>query len=278
MQTDLKWQALGIVAGGGELPLTLAKLASGHKKPVFIAALQEHSDFSWNGYAVQHFRLDQIKAICAYFQAQGVDAITFAGNVSRPNIQTFNPGGFSTKEIEALARAAHRGDDALLRHIITLFEHEGFTVLGVADIAPELLAPLGLIGGDTIGDHDLQDCNRACEMARKIGALDIGQGVVVCDGVVLAVEAQEGTQAMLERCATLRNETIRRAGVFAKYAKPGQDRRIDLPVIGVRTIKAVADANLAGLAIEAGAVILLDREKIITTATQNGLFILGMKE
>jgi len=216
-----------------------------------------------------------------YFHDVGVDAVTFAGNVSRPNFDDFTLNNMSATAQQSLQSAARQGDDALLRHVISIFESTGFVVLGLAEIAPDHLVQAGIIGNQQACDQAHEDCQRASEIARKIGALDIGQSVVVCKGVVLAVEAQEGTEQMLARCATLpkalRGTAAQRCGVFAKWAKPDQDRRIDLPVVGVSTIHAVANAGLAGLVLEAGAVMILDPEAVKAAVERLGLFMLGAK-
>lgn len=284
MRTETRnrgWGHLGIVAGGGILPQILAWQACDDGKSVSVAVLDGFADQDWDGFSNSAFKLDEIAAISSYFKASGVDAITFAGNVQRPDFETFDPEHLATSGKASLHEAARQGDDTLLRRVILMFEDVGFSVIGVADIAPDYLVHPGVIGNQKALNAARADCQRASEIARKIGALDIGQGAVVCRGLVLAVEAQEGTENMLARCqqlpGTLRGSVKNRSGVFAKWAKPGQDRRIDLPVIGVATIKAAASAGLAGLVLEANAVILLEPEAIGAAIKQHGLFMLGIE-
>jgi DUF1009 family protein len=259
----------------------LADKARADSAAVHVAALKGFADQDWHGFGTKTFAVEDMAAMCAWFRDVGVDAVTFAGSVKRPNFNNFQPDGLPAVVHDALAGAAQQGDDALLRVVIAIFEQAGFSVIGLADIAPDHLIEIGLWGCKSAYDGAEADCLRASEIARKIGILDIGQGAVVANGVVLAVEAQEGTAAMLSRCAALpealRGTQVKRCGVFAKWAKPGQDRRIDLPVIGAATIKAVAEAGLSGLVLEAGGVILLDPEAIYETAERSGLFILGVK-
>ncbi len=284
MQVDRKvpiWEHLGIVAGGGLLPLILAREASTNGKAVNVACFHEFTDQNWDGFQTRNFTPEEIAPILSYFQETGVDTVVFGGQVSRPDFGVYNPEGLKPLDRSGLLAAARQGDDPLLRSIITLFEGSGFTVLGTADIAPKHMMPMGYISNCKVPEYALDDARFASEIAQKIGALDIGQGAVVCDGVVLAVEAQEGTARMLARCAELptelRGTKEHRRGVFAKTAKPGQDRRIDLPVLGVSTIEDVAHAGLAGLVLEAGAVILLEVEAIKEAADRLGLFILGVE-
>ncbi len=276
-----EWAHLGVVAGGGALPSILAHAARLKGKPVHVASLRDQADQDWDGFNTQDFALDEIAGICAYFKAAGVDAVTFAGNVRRPDFETFQARDLGAAQNTAIYEAAHKGDDALLRSVIALFEKAGFLVIGLREIAPENLVQVGGVGNLAAMEHAKDDCLQASHIARKIGAMDIGQGAVVCRGVVMAVEAQEGTAAMLERCAhlpaDLRGSSQNRSGVFAKWAKPDQDRRIDLPVIGVSTIEAVARIGLAGLVLEAGAVILLEPDAIIKAIDRLGLFLLGQR-
>ena len=280
-ETETNWRHIGLVAGGGPLPLILAHSARAQDKTVSVVPIEGFADQNWDGYASRRFRVEEIAAVRDHFSSQGVDAITFAGLVRRPDMQTVEPVLLDSAAEQALRAAARQGDDKLLRGVIAYFEAAGFAVIGMADIDPGYMINEGLAGNCAIPEAVREDCERGAQIARKIGALDIGQSVVVVDGVVLAVEAQEGTAAMLARCAALpealRGTAGKRRGVFAKWAKPGQDRSIDLPVAGVDTINAVARAGLAGLVLEAGAVVLLEPEAIIAAADRAGLFILGMK-
>lgn len=178
-----------------------------------------------------------------------------------------------------IVAAASKGDDALLRKILSVFEAEGFVVEG-AD---------GILGGDTLGagalgavsptEEQLDDLKKALHVAEKSGELDIGQGAVVCDGLVLAVEAQEGTDAMLTRVANLpadlRGAVDSPRGALGKAPKPIQDLRVDMPVIGPRTVEMAAAAGLAGIGGVAGRLILIDRAAIVETANRLGLFVWG---
>jgi UDP-2,3-diacylglucosamine hydrolase len=174
---------------------------------------------------------------------------------------------------------AGKGDDALLRLMVKEIEKQGFNVIGSDAAHAGLLAPSGRIAGTEPGEAAMADIDRGAHVVATLGDLDIGQGCVVCDGLVLAVEAQEGTDAMLERCASL-SEAIRgtksaRRGVLVKRPKPGQERRIDLPTVGVSTVEKVAAAGLAGLAVEGGGALMLGRSEMVATAERLGVFIYG---
>jgi DUF1009 family protein len=204
-----------------------------------------------------------------------------AGTVARPDFAALKPDLRGIRALPGAIAAAAKGDDALLRFLLAEFEREGFTVEGAHQASAGLTLPTGPLGRHTPGPTHQADIARAMSVARAVGALDVGQGAVVCDNLVLAVEAQEGTDSMLARVTTLpvavRGESGRPRGVLAKVLKPIQDARMDMPVIGPRTIEGAAAAGLAGVAGEAGRVLLLERETVIEAADRLGLFVVGVE-
>ena len=209
------------------------------------------------------------------------EAVCLAGQVARPDFTKLTPDLRGLAILPAAIAAARRGDDALLRLLVGEFEKEGFAVEGAEAAMRPLGMAEGALGSVSPAPGDLEDAGRALEVARAIGRLDIGQGAVVCDGVVLAVEAQEGTDAMLARVAQLpahlRGQDGARRGVLAKAPKPIQETRVDLPTIGVATVQGVAAAGLAGIVGEAGRLLVLDRVRTVALADELGVFILGAK-
>jgi DUF1009 family protein len=175
--------------------------------------------------------------------------------------------------------AATRGDDALLRKILSVFEGEGYVIEGADDILGGETLPAGALGAVRPTEEQLSDLRKALHVAEKAGELDIGQGAVVCHGLVLAVEAQEGTDAMLSRVAglpsDLRGSARERKGALGKAPKPIQDMRVDMPVIGARTVEMAAAAGLAGVGGVAGRLILIDRAGLMEAADRLGLFVWG---
>jgi hypothetical protein len=176
--------------------------------------------------------------------------------------------------------AARKGDDALLRFLIGEFESEGFHVEGAHEVAAGLTLAHGPLGRLAPGPEHQLDMHKAFHVAGEIGRLDVGQGAVVCEGLVLAVEAQEGTDAMLERCVglpqALRGSPKARRGVLAKRPKPIQEQRVDLPAIGVATVVGAARAGLAGIVGEAGKALVMDHEAVAKAADELGLFVYGL--
>ena len=180
-----------------------------------------------------------------------------------------------------LKRILAGGDDHLLRGVISLFEEAGFPVLGVDEVAPKILACEGLLGTVECPAQTKPDIALGIEFLKAIGGYDIGQGVVVGDGRIIAVEGPEGTDSMLQRIAAMRRSKRMRLQrdqpVLVKVSKPTQDRRVDLPAIGPKTIISAVRAGISGIAVAAGDVILVEREKLMRAADQAGLFVIGVR-
>jgi DUF1009 family protein len=166
-----------------------------------------------------------------------------------------------------------------MRAMLGIFEKEGFRVIGTMEAAPNLIAAAGVYGRHAPNGQALEDIALARKVIHRLGELDIGQAAAVADGLVLAVEAAEGTDAMLERLPllskNLRGTPDNRRGVLVKAPKPAQERRVDLPVIGVRTVELAAAGGLAGIAVEAGAALIMRKAKIVAAADRLGLFVMA---
>lgn len=270
---------LGLIAGGGGLPLAVAQRCEAEGRPFYVVRLDGFADPHLARWPGGDFGMAQIGAILKALKAEGCGAVCLAGIVSRPNFKTLKPDLKGATLLPGIVKAATQGDDALLRKILSVFEAEGFAVEGADDILGGETLPAGALGRITPTPDQIEDLKKAIHVAEKSGELDIGQGAVVCDGLVLAVEAQEGTDAMLMRVAglpaDLRGAASDPKGVLAKAPKPIQDLRVDMPVIGSRTIELAAQAGLAGVAGVAGRLILIDRPSIIETADRLGLFVWG---
>jgi len=194
--------------------------------------------------------------------------------VRRPSLASLMPDWRAAKFFARIGLRA-LGDDGLLSAIIKELELEGFRVVGIESILGGLLAPKGPLGRIEPDEQARADIARGLEVARALGALDIGQAAVVQQGIVLGVEAADGTDALIARAGSLRREGP--GGVLVKIAKPGQERRVDLPTIGVRTVEAAANAGLRGIAVEAGAALVVDRAAVAAAADGAALFVLGVE-
>ncbi len=272
---------LGIIAGAGELPVALARAVREDGRPVFVLALEGIADAPGIGeFPHASAALGEVSRIIGLLKDAGCGEITLAGRVARPDFSGLKIDRLGGQYLGRIIAAALKGDDALLRAIVAVFESHGLRVIGSADVTRTLLAPSGPVGRRAPEDDDLPDIRHGFQVVTALGALDIGQSAVVCRGLVLAVEAAEGTDAMLRRVAELpsrlRSVEPGRRGVLVKAPKPGQDRRVDLPVIGARTVELTAAAGLSGIAIEAGTVLVLDRERVAEIADREHLFVYGI--
>lgn len=273
------WRTLAVIAGGGELPLVLAEHLQQSGQAYFVARIAPWADARLARHPGAEHGLGAMGARMAAMRQAGCDAVVMLGKVSRPDLKSLELDEGAMAMMPALMAAMPQGDDALLRAVLNEHERAGFRVLGADEVMGDLLARAGVWGRVEPSATAMADIAKAAKVAAASGAFDIGQGVVVCDGLVLAVEAQEGTDAMLARVADLpapiRGNAEARRGVLVKRPKPIQDLRIDLPTIGVRTIDGAARAGLAGVAVQAGGALAVRRDEIIAAADRAGLFVYG---
>jgi DUF1009 family protein len=272
---------LGLIAGGGGLPVEIAEHCRRSGRALFVIRLKGFAGAELSPYAGAEVGIAEFGKCFKALHRAGCSAVCLAGKVDRPDFSALMPDLRGLTVLPALITAARQGDDALLRVLVAEFEKEGFTVEGAHQVMEDLGLAAGPIGKITPSEADMADLHRALEVARAIGGLDIGQGAVVCRGLVLAVEAAEGTDAMLTRVAELAEAVRGRpgasCGVLAKAPKPIQETRVDLPTIGPATVHAVARAGLSGIVGEAGGLLVLDRETVIELADELGVFIFGVE-
>lgn len=275
----MSWSRLGLIAGGGDLPVHVAEAAAGDGHLGCVIALDGFADPSRYETA-EVCGISKLGRALKLLSQHECDAVCFAGIVKRPDFSKLTPDMRGMAFLPKAVAAAAKGDDALLRAVVGVFEDEGLIVLGVDDIAAELLAPEGVLGSIEPDVAMRGDGLKAMEIARLIGSADIGQGAVVAQGLVLAVEAQEGTDEMLARVAGLpmdiRGGGKGRCGVLAKRPKPDQERRVDLPVVGVSTIEGAAKAGLAGVVVPESGALILGRKAVAEAADEAGLFVWGI--
>jgi DUF1009 family protein len=266
---------LGILAGGGPLPARVAAAAEAAGRKVFVVALEGFAEPAPLA-PFQHAssRIGAAGNILGLLRSNGCRDLVLVGPVRRPSLLDLRPDVEGTRLIARIGRAAFAGDDGLLAAVVRVLGEEGFRVVGAHEILAEVVGPKGLLTRAAPDAAAAADINRGVAVARALGGVDVGQCCVVQQGIVLAVEAIEGTDAMVLRSAQLRRPGP--GGVLVKLVKPGQERRADLPTMGARTIRAVAEAGLRGVAFEAGGTILAEREAMVAAADEAGLFLLGI--
>lgn len=267
---------LGIIAAGGEMPVRLAKDVLATGRGVFIVAIREFADAAlYAGLPHAVVRLGAGGALIEAFRNAGVRDLVILGRARRPSLLGLLPDAWMAGALARLGRDFMTGgDDTLLRGVTRLLEAEGFSVRGAHEVREGLAAPAGLLAGPAPDAAQQADIARGVAVLRALGPVDVGQACVVQQGLVLAVEAIEGTDAMIARAGGLRREGP--GGVLVKLPKPGQDLRLDMPTIGPATVAAAAAAGLAGIAIQAGATLLAERAITLREATAHGLFIIGL--
>ena len=271
---------LGIVAGGGSMPLAVADAVSRRGRPVVIFAMRGWADEAVARHPHHWVAVGQFGRLFRLAHGAGCRDLVFIGMLSRPRIAQIRLDWATLGLLPRLVRAFRGGDDRLLSGVGSIFEDHGFRMVGAHEVAPEILAPAGAMGRHSPAERERADIARALALLAAIGPHDVGQAVVIADGHVLAIEAAEGTDQMLERVATLRREKRVHSGagvgVLVKAPKPGQDHRFDLPSIGPQTVEGVAAAGLAGLAVVAGATIVAEADRVVQLADERGLFVVGM--
>jgi DUF1009 family protein len=272
---------LGIIAGGGELPRAIAQSAAAQGRKVHVLAIKGCADEGWpSSYDHAWIGIGEWGHAVKFLGQAGVTDVLLAGRVDRPSWSEIKVDAKGLLNLPAVIAAARKGDDALLKFISDFYAKEGFRVLTAAEAAPELVMGEGALGKLRPDPDQMEDIARAFAIIRAMGALDVGQAAIVCDGLPLCVEAAEGTDAMIARVASLRanlrGTAEKRRGVLAKALKPMQDRKTDLPVIGVGTVKNAHAVHLAGIALEAGSSLIVDKGAVAAEADRLGLFVVGV--
>lgn len=265
---------LGIIAGGGSVPGQLIQAARRQGRDCFVLAIKNSADPALLD-GVDHIwlRMGQAGKAFELLHEKQVAEVVMAGPVRRPTLAEMRPDWRTARFFARLGLKA-LGDDGLLSAVIGEFESEGFKVVGAHEVLGDLLAPLGVWGSVQPDSQADSDIRRGVLVAQGLGALDVGQSVVVQQGIVLGVEAIEGTDALLERVSGLGRAGP--GGVLVKLCKPGQDKRVDLPTVGIGTVQKARAAGLRGIAVEAGAAIVVDLDGMIREADRAGLFVIGI--
>ncbi len=273
MTLDLHGGRLGILAGGGDLPKEIIEYCQSHSIECYAVYFKGQSDDDRLD-SVDHdvVRLGQTQKTLNLLKKHDCTHIVFAGSIRRPSLFDLKPDLRTAKFFTKLGMGA-AGDDRLLRAVRAELEKEGFLVLGAHDILPDILTPEGLLTDVSPDTRDWEDIKSAYHILEKTGELDIGQGCIVQHGLVLGIEAIEGTDALIERCGY--HKRSGGGGSLVKRLKPGQDMLMDIPTVGELTVEKLKNAGLKGMALEAGKSQILNLSETISAANAAGLFIVG---
>lgn len=244
--------------------------------------LEGEATGDWTDFPHERLGIGNFARLKSIFTQRSIGRVVLSGSVrARPVLSQIRPALSTILKLPSvLANLLSGGDDSVLTMVIDLIEAEGVKVIGVQDVVPGLIAKTGPVG--TIGPtrEALRDIDVAAKAARLLGALDIGQGAIAVGGRVVALEGPEGTDAMVRRVVEMRAEgriSRSRPGVLVKLCKPQQDRRVDLPSIGLSTLQNARTAGLSGIAMEAGRSIVLDMADVRSYADREGLFVIGIE-
>lgn len=264
---------VGLIAGSGRFPIVFAEAAARAGRRVVAVAHEGETDAELARHAPTTWvKLGQLGRIVEALREGGCAEAVFCGGIRKPRLFDVRPDWLGLK---VLAGLRSFGDDAALRAIAGALEAEGVRIVSPLPLLPELLAPRGPLGRLALDDGQREDAKAGLEAARALGALDLGQTVVVKRGVVLAVEAVEGTDACIRRGGQL----ARGAGpgpVVVKAVKPGQDTRFDQPAVGPGTVAVLREAGCSALAVEAGGTVVLDRAELVRAADAAGIAVEGI--
>ena len=271
---------LGILAGRGALPGQIVRACQAAGREVFVIAFNGETDADLvagliaDGVAHEWVDLPTVGRTIRLLKEAGVEDLVLIGPVGRPDFAKLKPDWHGAKLLPKIIKAARQGDDAIMKVVVDDLERQGFTIRGAEEILSSLAAPMGAIGKCKPDAADRADIARGMAVVGQLGAMDIGQAVVVREGYVLAVEAAEGTDEMLRRCRQFKGAA--RGGVLVKRPKPDQERRVDLPTIGVPTVTGAAEAGLKGIAVAAGGALIADRDAVAAAADAVGIFVCGV--
>ncbi len=272
----VKNKKLGIIAGGGILPKLLIEHCLKNKRDFFVIAIENNADKAIFAPNVPHkwIRIGQAGTGFKIFAEQNVEEVIMIGTIHRPTLADLLPD-LRTAAFFAKIGFKSLGDDGILRALVKEIETENFRVVGIHEVMPELLVKTGLLTKHKPDKQALADIERGTNVALTIGKLDVGQSVIVQQGLVLGVEGIEGTDELIKRCGTYQRSGV--GGILVKLRKPQQDMRIDLPTIGTKTIEALHNAGMRGLAVHAGNALIADESEVIKLADKYGMFVLGIE-
>lgn len=280
---DTERRPIAIICGGGNFPAAVADAVTRRGRPLVIFAVKGWADPKLvERYPHHWIALGQLGRFLRLANAEHCRDVVFIGSLLRPSLADIRLDWHTLRVMPRVIGFFRGGDDRLLSGLANVLEEAGLRIVGLGEVAPEVFVPEGVVGRHAPAQRDQDDIARALEVIAALGPFDVGQAAIVADNRVLALEAAEGTDNMLSRIADLRTQgrvtTPRGVGVLVKAPKPGQDRRFDLPAIGLRTVESVARAGLAGLAVVAGSAIIADPGDAIAAADRAGIFLVGVRE
>lgn len=274
MQHEKKFSTIGLIAGNGALPEKIIRQCLGSGLDIFVILISDDIPHSIGKVPHINLSIGSVGKAVKILNQERVENLVFAGGLKRPKLLSLGLDSGGVKLLARITKAKFNGDNQLLATVMGYFEDCGFNILGADEILEDALMPFGVLGRVKPQSRQQSDIESGIDIARAIGNLDIGQSIIIQDGVVIGVEAIEGTDALIERCGDLQFE--KKGGILIKMKKPKQDRRVDLPTIGPVTIDKAYASGLAGLAVEAKGALVIDKDEVIKKADEYGIFLVGV--
>ncbi len=272
---------LGIVCGAGDFPLAVADAVAKTGRPVVMVGFHGYANAAIERYPHEWTHFGAFGKLIALLRKHNAKDVVAVGSVYRPRLKDFRLDWTTLRIMPSLARLYRGGDDHLLSGVADLVDGYGFHLISVADVAPSMTMPEGILGRHQPNAIDEIDIQFGHSLLRALGPFDVGQAAAVAGRRVLAIEGAEGTAGMMARLAEMKARGVlhlpEKAGVLVKAPKPGQDRRIDLPAVGSETVAQAVKAGLRGIAVEAGGTIVPDLAAMIRAADAGGIFLVGVK-
>lgn len=268
---------IALIAGRGDLPFEVVRTCVARGRPIVVVAIEgQHDDALLNlGVPTVVLGFGAVGALFDFLRAHRVQDIVMVGQMARPALSSLRMDAEGARLLARLGFRAFLGDNALMTFVVQTLEKEGFHVVGVESVlAQDILASSGILGVHPVPPMAWDDIRRGLGILKSLSDQDVGQAVIIQQGLVLGIEAIEGTQQLLQRCIPLKRSGF--GGVLVKYTKTGQEVRVDLPTIGPETVKDAVRCGLAGIAIESGRTLLVHAEKVVAEADAAGLFVVGL--
>lgn len=273
---------LAIICGYGSLPIEIARGAIAAGRSPFLVGIEGEAEDAVRAFPHEILAWGQVGRMFKLLKSHGIAEVVFAGGIRRrPELLKLKLDFGAILSLPQALVFMIGGDNTVLTGAIRLFERRGIAVVGAHQIAPHLLAARGRIAGPAPSAKDLACIELGFAACKALGRFDIGQAAVAEANRVVAVEAVEGTDALLERIVHMREigrmPPEGKNGVLVKTMKPGQDMRADLPAIGPKTVEGVLRAGLRGIAVEAGRALILERDRTLAAANEAGIYIQGVE-
>ncbi len=268
---------IGVVAAAGSIPIAVCDAAVEKGIDVYVVALKGLASPDLARFPHRWVRLGQVGGLLGALKDAECRDVVIVGALKRPDLRRVGVDFGFIRHLPTILSLTRGGDDTILKRIVRFFEGQGFTIRGAHEIAPALLAPSGPCGRHAPNEQHARDIADGFALLRALAPFDVGQAAVVAERHVLAIEAAEGTDGMLRRCAALRQwAKRRRTGILIKAPKTDQELRVDMPVIGPRTVELAAEAGLAGIAVMSRKVMIADQADLVRLADCHEIFITGI--